>query len=178
MKKFAVTFSQGNALFSMNWVYQLNLANDPAESQIAGHAKVALMPGEVIPSATVNGGMGIAVSADSKHPEEAWDYILFLASQPIQKRYSANSLPIWMSLFDDPEMAAMQNEVGQEMDMLGLSKKQYSFMVNRPLVPFYSETSKIIAREMQSAVAGSKTVDQALADAETAILEVRSAYVQ
>jgi multiple sugar transport system substrate-binding protein len=169
-------FSQGNSLFSVNWAYQLNLANDPAESQIAGNAKIALMPGEAIPSATINGGMGLAVTADSEHPEEAWDYILFLASKPIQKRYSANSLPIWISLFDDPEVAEMQNDVAREMDFLNLSKQQYEYIKNRPIVPFYSETSEILAREVQAALTGSKTAEQALADAEAAVLEVRSMY--
>ena len=172
------TFSQGNSLFSVNWVYQLALANDPAESQIAGNAKIALMPGEAIPSATVNGGMGLAVSADSKHPEEAWKYILFLASKPIQKRYSQNSLPIWISLFDDPEVAEMQNDVAKETDYLKLSKEQYMYIKNRPSVLFYSEMSEILAREVQAALTGTKTAEQALADAEKAVLEVRSMYVE
>ncbi len=172
------TFSQGASLFSVNWAYQLNLANDPAESQIAGHAKVALMPGEAIPSATINGGMGLSIMSDSEHPDEAWKYIQFLSSKPIQKQYSQNSLPIWISLFDDPEVAAMQNDVAREMNFLSLSKEQYQYIKNRPIVPFYSETSEILAREVQAALTGAKTSAQALADAETAVLEVRSMYVQ
>ena len=170
------TFSQGSSLFAVNWAYQLNLANDPAESQIAGDAIVTLMPGEVAESATINGGMGLAVMAASEHPDEAWQYIEFLSSKEIQKRYAANALPIWKSLFDDPELAQAQPAVAQEQNFIEVSKQQYAFLRNRPLVPFYSETSEIMARELQAALTGGKTAEQALADAEAAVLAVREEY--
>lgn len=170
------TFSQGNALFSVNWTYQLNLANDPAESQIPGQAIVTLMPGQVPPSATINGGMGPAVMADSKHPEEAWDYIQYLASRDVQLRYAQNALPIWISLFDDPELQKMQPEVAKEQNFVEVSKEQYKYLRNRPIVPFYSETSEIVAREVQAALTGNKTAEQALADAETAVLKARQRF--
>jgi multiple sugar transport system substrate-binding protein len=169
-------FSQGASLFAINWAYQLNLANDPEESQIAGHAIVDLMPGQVDPSATINGGMGLAVMADSEHPEEAWDYIQYLSSKDVQKRYSQNALPIWISLFDDPELQEMQPEVAREQDFIEVSKDQYEYLRNRPIVPFYSETSEIVAREVQAALTGSKTPEQALADAEAAVLEARERF--
>ncbi len=171
-------FSQGASLFAINWAYQLNLANDPEESQIAGHAIVDLMPGQVDPSATINGGMGLAIMADSEHPEEAWDYIQYLSSKDVQKRYSQNALPIWISLFDDPELQEMQPEVAREQDFIQVSKDQYEYLRNRPIVPFYSETSEIVAREVQAALTGSKAPEQALADAEEAVLEARERFTE
>lgn len=170
------TFSQGASLFSVNWAYQLNLANDPAESQIVGNAIVTLMPGEVEPSATINGGMGLAIMKSSQNPDRAWEYIQFLSSKDVQKRYSQNALPIWKSLFDDPELLEMQPAVAREQDFVNVSKQQYAFLRNRPIVPYYSETSEIIAREVQAALTGAKTPEQALADAEAAILKVREQY--
>jgi multiple sugar transport system substrate-binding protein len=170
------TFSQGNSLFAVNWAYQLNLANDPAESQIVGAAIVDLMPGQVETSATINGGMGLAVMADSENPEAAWDYIQYLASKDVQKRYAQNALPVWKSLFDDPELQEMQPEVAKEQNFIEVSKKQYEYLRNRPIVPFYSETSEIVAREVQAALTGVKSVEQALADAEAAVLEARERF--
>jgi multiple sugar transport system substrate-binding protein len=172
------TFSQGATLFSLNWAYQLNLANDPKESKIAGHARVALMPGEKLVSATINGGMGLAVTSDSKNPEAAWKYITYLSSQDVQLRYSANALPIWISLFDDPKLAELQLPMAREMNFIELSKQQYTYIGNRPLVPFYTEMSQIIMREVQTALTEAKTPQQALADAETAVKKVRDAYMQ
>jgi len=164
------TFSQGESLFSVNWTYQLNMSNDPKESKIAGKSKIALMPGEKLPSATINGGMGLAIMSTSKNPDQAWDYILYMSSKDVQKRFSANALPIWISLFDDPDLIKAQG------DFIKLSKDQYQYMVNRPIVPFYSETSKILSRELQAALTGAKTVDQALADATTEIQQVHDQY--
>ncbi len=171
-------FSQGSSLFAVNWAYQLNLANDPAESKIPGNAIVTLMPGEKETSATINGGMGLAVMKASKNPDQAWDYIQFLSSKDVQKRYAQNALPIWQSLFDDPELQNAQPAVAKEQDFVNVSKQQYEFLRNRPIVPYYSETSEIIAREVQAALTGAKTSAQALADAETEILKVREQYVQ
>jgi multiple sugar transport system substrate-binding protein len=164
------TFSQGESLFSVNWTYQLNLSNDPAESKIVGKSKLALMPGEKETSATINGGMALSIPADSKHPEEAWDYITYLSSPEVQKRYAKNALPIWISTFTDPEIVALQPE------LLKVSADQYKYIINRPLVPFYSETSKIMSRELQAALTGNKTPEQALADAEAEILKISEQY--
>jgi multiple sugar transport system substrate-binding protein len=163
-------FSQGEALFSVNWTYQLNLSNDPNESKIAGKSKLALMPGEVATSATINGGMALSVTSDSKHPDEAWKYIEYLSSPDVQKRYAKNALPIWISTFSDPEIIALQPE------LLKVSAEQYKYIINRPLVPFYSETSKIMSRELQAALTGGKTPDQALKDAEAEILKIAENY--
>jgi multiple sugar transport system substrate-binding protein len=163
-------YSQGEALFSVNWTYQLNLSNDPAESQIAGKSKLALMPGEQEPSATINGGMALSIPSDSKHPDEAWKYIEYLSSPDVQKRYAKNALPVWISTFSDPEIVALQPE------LLDVSAEQYKYIVNRPLVPFYSETSKIMSRELQAALTGGKTPEQALADAEAEIIKIAEQY--
>lgn len=172
------TFSQGASLFSVNWAYQLNLANDPTESQIVGDAIVTLMPGEQETSATINGGMGLAIMKASQNPDKAWEYIQFLSSKDVQKRYAQNALPIWKSLFDDPALLEAQPAVAQEQDFVNVSKQQYAFLRNRPIVPYYSETSEIIAREVQAALTGAKTSEQALVDAESEILKVRQQYMQ
>jgi multiple sugar transport system substrate-binding protein len=128
------------------------------------------MPGEKVPSVTINGGMGLAVSSDSKNPDIAWDYILYLSNKDVQKRYAQNALPIWMSLFEDPDLVAMQPV------MVEVSKEAYKYIQNRPLVPFYSETTKIIAREIQAALTEKKSPEQALTDAEAEINKVREQY--
>jgi multiple sugar transport system substrate-binding protein len=114
--------------------------------------------------------MALSIPSDSTHPEEAWQYITYLSSPDVQKRYAKNALPIWMSTFSDPEIVALQPE------LLEVSAEQYKYIINRPLVPFYSETSKIMSRELQAALAGNKTPEQALTDAETEILKVAEQY--
>ena len=141
-------FEQGNSLFSVNWTYQYAMANDPKDLQVSGKAKIALMPGEKGPSVTINGGMGLSITTDSQHPTEAWQYVQYLSSKDVQKRYAQNALPIWMSLFSDPDLVKSQPV------MIPLSQEQYKYIQNRPIIPFYSEASKIMSRELQLAING------------------------
>jgi multiple sugar transport system substrate-binding protein len=128
------------------------------------------MPGEAATSATINGGMALSIPSDSKNPDQAWDYITYLSSPEVQKRYAKNALPVWISTFTDPEIVELQPE------LLKVSAEQYKYIVNRPLVPFYSETSKIMSRELQAALTGNKSPEQALADAEAEILKIAEQY--
>lgn len=163
-------FSQGKAAYGMNWAYMWQFVNDPKESQIAGQAKLALMPGEVVKSSTINGGMGLSIMKNSPHPDEAWKYILYLSSKDVQRRYSKNALPIWKSLFNDPLV------IKEQPRLVEISKEQYKYIFNRPLVPWYSEFSVIMQKELSYALSGSKSPEKALNDAAKQIIQVKKAY--
>ncbi|MBN2072833.1 MAG: extracellular solute-binding protein [Actinobacteria bacterium] len=163
-------FSQGNAAFCVNFTYMWGLANDPDESTVAGDVKLGLMPGEVVESATLNGGMGMGISSKTKYPDEAWKYVEYLSSKDVQKRYAKNALPIWKSLFDDPEVIETQPE------LVNMSKEQYAYIVNRPIVPWYSDLSRAFQIEIHNAVLGQKTPQQALDDVATVARDLKEKY--
>ena len=165
-------FSSGEAMFSVNWIYQLALANDPAESNIAGNAALAMCPGEVIESACLNGGMGLGIMASSKHPDETYDFIKYISSPEVEIEYAQRAFPVWRSAFDDPRVKEAQPEAYE------LSVEQFKYIVNRPIVPFYTETSRILARETQAALLGMKTPQQALDDAAAEIIEIRNEFME
>ncbi len=165
-------FSSGEAMFSVNWIYQLALANDPAESNIAGNAALAMVPGEVMESACLNGGMGLGIMASSKHPDETYDFIKYISSPEVEVEYAQRAFPVWKSVFDDPRVKEAQP------DAYELSVDQFNYIVNRPIVPFYTETSRILARETQAALLGMKTPQQALDDAAAEIIEVRAEFME
>jgi multiple sugar transport system substrate-binding protein len=167
-------FSAGQAAFGLNWTYMYNLANDPAESQIAGDAVIAVIPGfpDGRRSATCNGGMGLSILTSSQHPDEAWDYIQYLASKEVQKKYSQNALPIWKSLYDDPELIAQQPE------LIKVAKEQIHYIFDRPQVPWYSQLSLILSEELQAALTKAKTPKQAMDDAVSRTKEVMERYAQ
>lgn len=167
-------FSAGQSAFGLNWTYMYNLANDPQESQIAGDAVIAIIPGfpDGKRSATCNGGMGLSILTSSSHPDEAWKYVRYLASREIQKKYSQNALPIWKSLYEDPELIAQQPEV------VKVAKEQIHYIFDRPQVPWYSEFSLIMSEELQSALTGAKTPKQAMDDAVVRAKEVMKRYAE
>jgi len=165
-------YSAGQAAFALNWTYMQNMANDPNESQIAGNSVITVIPGfpDGRKSATCNGGMGLSIMNTCKNPDEAWKYISYLSSREVQKKYSTSALPIWESLYDDPEMIAQQPE------LVKVAKEQILYVIDRPQVPWYSQFSQLMGEELQAALTGAKTPEQAMNDAVSRTKEIQERY--
>ena len=152
------TFAAGNAVFAINWTYQYASMNDESQSAIVGQGAITPIPGtDKAQSATVNGGMPLMITAGCKNPDEAWDYMLFLASKEMQAKYCANALPIWKSLYTDPSVIETAGA-----DVVAASQVQFDFIENRPMVPYYNELSTSMQTEIQLVLLGQKTAQEAL----------------
>jgi multiple sugar transport system substrate-binding protein len=163
-------FSSGDAAFTLNWAYMFALATDPAESTIPKAAvKVMVLPGAkgVKASAAMSGSMGLSVLNQSKNPEAALQYILYLTSKEVQDTYSDLQLPVWTDSYDDPKLGA-----GREM-LVEASKKAFSIMNVRPSEPNYQEASAIIQQYVQRALYGELTSKQALTEAIKKVEEIK-----
>lgn len=151
-------FSAGQAAFAMNWTYMYNLANDPAESQVAGKVGVVPAPGvngKTVASA-VNGSMGLGITAGSAHPEEAWSFISFITSAEQQNKYAKLSLPIWKASYDLPDVTAGQEE------LVAAAFQSINVMFARPSTPNYPELSAILQKRIQEVLLGSSEPAAAL----------------
>ena len=151
-------FSSGEAAFALNWTYMYNLANDPAESQVAGQVGVAPAPGVegVSELSAMNGSMGLGVTTTSEHPDLAYEYVAYLTSRPVQERYARLSLPIWEASYDEPAVVE-----GQE-DLVAAAKQALGAMYPRPLMIQYPEFSTVLQEQLQSALLGQVTPEEAL----------------
>jgi multiple sugar transport system substrate-binding protein len=152
-------FSQGQAAMTLNWTYMFSLANDPAESQVAGKVDIAHTPSGPSGAPGVNGSMGMAVSRGSQNQDAAWKYVQFMTSQKVQNKYAKLSLPIWKSSYEDKQVVNALPEV------VPVAKEQLKDMILRPVVPQYNEVSSTMQVEIQKALSGDKTPKQALDDA-------------
>ncbi|MDE1186208.1 MAG: extracellular solute-binding protein [Pantoea sp.] len=145
-------FSNGDAAFALNWTYMYNLANDPKKSKVAGEIGIMPAPGDTPGEvASMNGSMGLGVSQTSSHPDQAWDYITYLTSQPVQNKYARLSLPIWKSSYQDP---AVRN--GQEA-LIDAADKALGVMLMRPIIPDYSRLSNMLQQHLQQILQGQET---------------------
>ena len=152
------TFAAGNAVFAINWTYQYASMNDESQSTVVGQGVITPIPGtDKAQSATVNGGMPLMITAGCKNPDEAWEYRLFLASKEMQAKYCANALPIWKSLYTDPQVIETAGA-----DVVAASQVQFDFIENRPMVPYYNELSTSMQTEIQLVLLGQKTAQEAL----------------
>ncbi len=87
--------------------------------------------------------MGLGIAKASQHPEQAWQYITYMTSQPVQDNYARLSLPIWKSSYDDPKV-----QQGQE-PLIAAAKQSLNVMLSRPATDQYSQLSNILQQNLQ-----------------------------
>lgn len=162
-------FSQGKAVFALNWLYMYDLVNvNEEESQVTGEIKMALIPAFSdggVESATLDGSMGFSVADTSPAKEAAWNYIEYLTSEDVQMRYSAHLLPIWETSFEGEAGEQLMSYSESNAVTVPMFKEQFPYSSVRPKVPFYPEASKALQLALQEALTGQKTPEQALNDA-------------
>ncbi|WP_182000170.1 extracellular solute-binding protein, partial [Klebsiella variicola] len=142
-------FSNGDAAFALNWTYMYNMANDPKQSKVAGDVGIVPAPGDTPDKpGAVNGSMGLGIAKASQHPEEAWQYIHYLTSQPVQDKYAKLSLPVWKASYQDPAVAK-----GQE-SLIAAADKSLNVMLSRPETADYSRLSNTLQQQLQSVLQG------------------------
>ncbi|EYD77182.1 Glucosamine ABC transport system, periplasmic sugar-binding protein [Rubellimicrobium mesophilum DSM 19309] len=154
-------FSNGEAAFALNWTYMYNLANAGDDSAVKGQVGVAPAPGVdgVSELSAMNGSMGLGVTATSQHPDEAWDFVAYITSQPIQNDYAELSLPIWSSSYEDPAVTEGREE------LIAAASKALAVMYPRPTTPAYNELSTLLQVAIQEALLGVSSPADALANA-------------
>ncbi|OGO64107.1 MAG: hypothetical protein A2Z45_09940 [Chloroflexi bacterium RBG_19FT_COMBO_55_16] len=160
-------FSQGKAVFALNWNYMYDLANNNAEeSKITGQVKVAPIPvfaGKTPdPTASINGSMGFSVAAKSPNVEAGWKYVEYLTSEDVQNRYSAHMLPIWQSSFEGESGKALASLNQVTTAMVPAFSEQFPYAHIRPKVPYYVEGSKALQLALQEALTKQKSPQEAM----------------
>lgn len=151
------TLGAGNAAMGLNWTYGYSVLNDKTKSTVAGNIGVAAAPGTAsTPTAGVNGGMSIAITAKSQHPAEALKFALWMASQPMQEKYDENTFPMWKASFDNTDLTKVAP------DFWAAAKTEFAGLVARPVVPYYTKLSTALQVAIQEALKGTKTPQQAL----------------
>lgn len=161
-------FSNGDAAFALNWTYMYNMANDPKQSKVAGDVGIVPAPGDTPDKpGAVNGSMGLGIAKASQHPEEAWQYIHYLTSQPVQDKYAKLSLPVWKASYQDPAVAK-----GQE-SLIAAADKSLNVMLSRPETADYSRLSNTLQQQLQSVLQGKATPDVVLKAVDTSAARLR-----
>ncbi|HEX2863426.1 MAG TPA: extracellular solute-binding protein [Deinococcales bacterium] len=162
-------FSSGQAAFALNWTYMYNLANDPKQSKVAGKVGIEPAPGAkgLTQVSAMNGSMGLGVSPNSAHPDEAWKYIVALTSRPVQEKYAKLSLPIWKASYTQPAVLKGQEQLIKAAD------QALNAMYPRPLSARYPEFSTVLQKAIQQALLGKATPEKALQDAATAAAKLK-----
>ena len=162
------SFSNGDAAFALNWTYMYNMANDPKQSKVAGDVGIMPAPGDAPGQAGgVNGSMGLGIAKGSTHPDQAWQYIQYMTSQPVQNQYARLSLPIWKSSYQDPSVQKDQES------LIAAADKSLNVMLSRPETADYSRLSNQLQQQLQQALLGKITAQDAMAAVDKSAARLR-----
>ncbi|MCL7455890.1 ABC transporter substrate-binding protein [Micromonospora sp. MSM11] len=159
-------FQSGDGAFQVNWPF-VYPAMQEANPELAKQVGWARVPGvdEDTPSKVTIGGINMAVSAYSKHPEESFEAARCIRNEKNQKFSAVNDgvPPTIEKVYDDPEMAEaypMKDTILEELKEPAV----------RPLTPAYQSISTVMSAILSppSAIRPQQTADElrdAIADA-------------
>jgi multiple sugar transport system substrate-binding protein len=153
-------FAQGKIAMNLNWTFQLAASLDPKQSNVTKDDVMILhTPSGTAggPAPGCNGGQPVMITSGTKHPAEAWEFVKFITSQNVQNQYVADSLPIWSASYDDP---AVIKKAGKQL--VSVAKTQLPNMILRPQVPNYNAASQALQVQIQRALLGKTSPQDAL----------------
>jgi multiple sugar transport system substrate-binding protein len=157
-------FESGKPAFMRNWPYAYALGNQKG-SDVKGKFKVAPFPQfEGAGKAGILGGHNLVISAFSKNPKGAVTLIDFLVSPEIQKQDAADfSLaPVLNATYDDPA-------VKKALPFAAELKQAVAQAKSRPVSPVYPQISQAIYKNVNEALSGQVSPQDALKKADSEI---------
>ncbi len=124
---------------------------------------VGLIPAGPAGSHTNVGGNDLVVFRSSQHPELAAEFLMFVANEENQRNWALTlgQIPV--------NTKAMDAITSEEHPYLSTFVEQMQTAIPRPPTPFYPEIENLFIPEMQAALDGSKSVEDAM---NTAVREV------
>lgn len=153
-------FAQGTIAMNLNWTFQLAAAKDPKQSQVSKDDVMILhtpagSPGAAAPGC--NGSQPVMIASGSENQDAAWEFIKFITAPKTQDGYVADSLPIWSASYNDPAVIK-----GAGAQLVSVAKAQLPNMIRRPQVTNYNAASQALQVQIQDALLGHKSPQDAL----------------
>jgi len=167
------TFQNGNALFERNWPYAWGLHQEEG-SAVKDLVGISLLPafsgGE---HAATLGGWHIGISRSSDNKEAAWELVKYIVSRDAQLGFALNLgwNPARQDIYDAPEIA-------ENLPHLVRLREVFDAAAARPNVPYYSLLSGELQQQVNAALSGTTTPEDALKTAQQEGLDIVDRYKQ
>jgi multiple sugar transport system substrate-binding protein len=164
-------FESGKPAFMRNWPYAYALGNQKG-SKTKGKFKVAPFPTfEGAGKAGILGGHNLVISTFSKNPKGAVKLIDFLTSPDIEKMYAAkySIAPVLNATYDDPS-------VQKALPFAAELKQAVTQAKSRPVSPVYPQISQAIYKNVNKALAGQMSPQDALKTADAQINQALATF--
>ncbi len=150
------SFEAGERAYQRQWPYSYAL-NQKAP-KIKGKFEVAPLPSfEGGKSASILGGHNLVVSAFSQNPEAAMFLVDYLTSPEVFKRNAAefSLLPTMAATYDDPD-------VKKAIPFSDAARQAVEQAEVRPVSPVYPQISQAIYKNVNAALAGRMSAEEAV----------------
>jgi multiple sugar transport system substrate-binding protein len=151
--------------YSPNFLAMINPESSVVADRLAVSGRIPYDPDAGL-SAGISeiSGWGFGIARDSQNKELAQQFVDFVTSHEIQLRIALENAnaPTLRSVYNDPEYIEVYPSAAEVVQALEGAR-------TRPGVENWTLIEDILARELSMILAGSKSVEQALNDAEAAV---------
>jgi ABC-type glycerol-3-phosphate transport system substrate-binding protein len=164
-------FLSGGVTYTTNWNFVWGAMSDPLYSQIVGQGSVAPIPAAASTgksAASVSGFLGLAVLANSAHPDLAVAWLRYLTSPEVQAQQT-NALPIWTSLQNAADLRKANPQIGVFLANLVNARP-------RPKLTHYVEASSVLQRHLHDLVLGTASPTNAMAQAQADLIALQARF--
>jgi multiple sugar transport system substrate-binding protein len=156
-------FQTGRYTYMRNWPYAYALSQQAPKTK----GKFAVEPfptWEGGGKAAILGGHNSVISAYSKNPGGALTLVDFIGSPPIQKAYASrfSLAPVRAAIYDDPA-------VRKAMPFADELRQSITQARARPVSPVYPQISQAIYKNVNAALAGQMSAEEAMQQAQSDI---------
>jgi multiple sugar transport system substrate-binding protein len=161
-------FASGTIALNIDWAGWAAFFNDPEQSKVAGDVGITRIPkGKSGKRGGWSGWHSFSVTDNSKNKAAAISFILFLTNHDSQMvEIKKGLLPSRKQVWDDAKeyyRAQGQDIMVRVYEVWGKTLAEDAF--TPPLIPEWIPFSNILYPELQSAIVGDKTAEEALNDA-------------
>lgn len=147
-------FIQGTTALALFWSGSASIPLDPNQSRVHDEVDYSVFPSNV----ALLGGWSFGISKYSKNKDAAYEFIAWFASEEVQKRYAEyGGAPVSLSALTDPELVKKHPWFPMMKEALEVAKPF-------PNVPQTEQLIGAMAEEVNNAVSGVKTPEQAVQD--------------
>lgn len=183
-------YSQGRAAMWYDATAMVSSIEDPASSLVAGKSGYAPAPVQDTKSAGWLYSWSLAIPTTSKHKDAAWDFISWMTNKDYIKlvgnKIGWERVPPGsrQSTYEIPEYAKVAKAYAKPTLDAMYSAKQSTSMVN-PVpypglqfvgIPEFQDLGTRVSQQISAAIAGQKTVDEALKQAQLYAEPVAQSY--
>lgn len=158
-------FASGSIALNLDWPGWATFFNDPKSSKVAGNVGIVVQPaGSSGKHTGWSGHHGFSVTENCAHKDAAASLIWYLTNDDAQKIEAGNgSLPTRTAVWEWDIQQAEQDPYKKEVLTAFQEAAKYAFPV--PQTPQWIEISNVVYPELQAAILGDKTAQEALDEA-------------